>query len=68
MERCLEFLLMSAGQMEIVEGGAVGAQLVGDYQPGCEALLPERLAHEPQSDGAFTRWSTRSRPRSASRH
>src|SRR3984893_12490315 len=48
MERCLESLLMSAGQMEIVEGGAVGAQLVGDYQPGCEALLPERLAHEPQ--------------------
>src|SRR5882672_2244243 len=43
-----EPLLMMAGQMEIVEGGTVGAQLVGDYQPGCEALLPEQLAHEPQ--------------------
>ena len=43
-----EPLLMTAGQMEIVEGGTVGAQLVGDYQLGCEALLPEQLAHEPQ--------------------
>src|SRR5712671_3321443 len=39
---------MTAGQMEIVEGSTVGAQLVGDYQLGCEALLPEQLAHEPQ--------------------
>jgi len=39
---------MTAGQMEIVEGGTVGAQLVGHYQPGGEALLPEQLAHEPQ--------------------
>src|SRR6202035_1265170 len=43
-----EPLLMTAGQMEIVEGSTVGAQLVGDYQLGCEALLPEQLAHEPQ--------------------
>ncbi len=39
---------MTAGQMEIAEGGTVGGQLVGDYQPGCEALLPDLLAHEPQ--------------------
>src|ERR1700680_2009728 len=43
-----EPLLMTAGQMEIVEGRTVEAQLVGDYQLGCEALLPEQLAHEPQ--------------------
>jgi hypothetical protein len=34
--------------MAIVEGGTVGAQFLGDYQPGREALLPEQLAHEPQ--------------------
>jgi hypothetical protein len=38
-----EPLLMTAGQMEIVEGSTVGAQLVGDYQPGCEALLLSSL-------------------------
>ncbi len=44
-----EPLLMTAGQIEIAEGGTVGAQRVGDYhQPGCEGLLPEQLAHEPQ--------------------
>ena len=37
----LEHLLMAAGQMEILEGSAVGPQLVGHNQPGREALLSE---------------------------
>ena len=39
-------LLMTAGQMEVLEGGAVGPQFVGHDQPGREALLSEQLAHE----------------------
>jgi hypothetical protein len=35
-----EPLLMTAGEMEIVEGGTVGAQLVGDYQPGVRSPAP----------------------------
>jgi hypothetical protein len=41
-----EPLLMAAGQMEIPEGGAVGPQLVGHNQPGREALLSEKFAHQ----------------------
>ena len=43
-----EPLLMAAGQMEIPEGGAVGPQLVGHNQPGREALLSEKFAHQLQ--------------------
>jgi hypothetical protein len=41
-------LLMRAGQSQTPERGGVGAQLVGDQQFGCEALLLEELAHQPQ--------------------
>ena len=43
-----EPLLMRAGQSQTPERGGVGAQLVGDEQLGCEALLLEQLAHQPQ--------------------
>ena len=39
---------MRAGQSETLERGGVRAQLVGDQQSGCEALLLEQLAHQPQ--------------------
>jgi hypothetical protein len=42
-----EPLLVTAAQMEIVEGGAVGTQFAGDGHSRRETLLPEQLAHEP---------------------
>ena len=39
---------MPTGQSQLSERGGVGAQLVGDQQFGCEALLLEQLAHQPQ--------------------
>jgi len=41
-------LLMRAGQSQTPERGGVRAQLVGDQQSRCEALLLEQLAHQPQ--------------------
>jgi DNA-binding transcriptional LysR family regulator len=41
-----EPLVMTTGQMEFSERGAVGPQFVGHDQPGCEALLSEQLAQE----------------------
>jgi len=41
-------LLVRAGQPQTPERRGVGAQLVGDQQFGCEALLLEQLAHQPQ--------------------
>jgi hypothetical protein len=41
-------LLMRAGQSQTPERGGIGAQLVGDQQFGCEPLLLEQLAHQPQ--------------------
>ena len=42
-----EPLVVTTGQMEFSERGAVRPQFVGHDQPGCEALLSEQLAHEP---------------------
>src|SRR6266404_2650340 len=39
-------LLMVAGKPEMLEGGAVGAQLVGRHSRRREALLAEQLAHQ----------------------
>src|SRR6516165_1186574 len=41
-------LLMRAVQSQTPERRSVRAQLVGDQQFGCEALLPEQLTHQPQ--------------------
>jgi len=41
-------LLMRAGQSQTPERTGVRAQLVGDQQFGCETLLLEELAHQPQ--------------------
>lgn len=38
-------LLMAAGQL--LEGGSVGAQLVGHRLPGGKPLLAKQLAHQP---------------------
>jgi hypothetical protein len=38
---------MRAGEAQLPESRAVGAQLVGDQQLRCEALLHEQLAHQP---------------------
>ena len=43
---------MGAGQPETPERRAVGAQLVGYQQLGREALLLEKLAHQPQRSPA----------------
>ena len=43
-----EPLVVMTGQMEFSERGAIGPQFVGHDQPGCEALLSEQFAHEPQ--------------------
>ena len=43
-----EPLLMRAAQSQTSERGGVRAQLIGDQQFGCEALLLEQLAHQPQ--------------------
>src|SRR5215216_1545690 len=37
---------MPAAQAQSLEGGGVGAQLVGDRQSGYETLLTEQLAHQ----------------------
>src|SRR5215204_2125315 len=37
---------MPAAQAQSMEGGGVGAQLVGDRQSGYETLLAEQLAHQ----------------------
>ena len=39
-------LLMVAGEPEVVEGSAVGAQLIGDHHLRREGLLSQQLAHE----------------------
>ena len=41
-------LLMRAVQSQTPERRSVRAQLVGDQQFGCEALLLEQLTHQPQ--------------------
>src|SRR6202023_3992835 len=41
-------LLMRAGQLEVPEGRAVGAELVGRQQFRREALFLEQLAHQPE--------------------
>src|SRR6516225_6634012 len=43
-----EALIMRAGEAQLPESRAVGAQLVGDQQLRCEALFPEQLAHQPE--------------------
>ena len=39
---------MRAGEAQLPERRAVGAQLVGDQQLRCEALFLEQLAHQPE--------------------
>ena len=39
---------MRAGEAQLPESRAVGAQLVGDQQLRCEALFLEQLAHQPE--------------------
>ena len=39
---------MRAGEAELPESRAVGAQLVGDQQLRCEALFLEQFAHQPE--------------------
>jgi hypothetical protein len=41
-------LLVRASQSQTLECAGVRAQLVGDQQFGCETLLLEQLAHQPQ--------------------
>jgi hypothetical protein len=41
-----EPLVVTTGQMEFSERGAVGPQFVSHDQPGCEAVLSEEVAHE----------------------
>jgi hypothetical protein len=41
-------LLMRTGQSQTPECAGVRTQLVGDQQFGCETLLLEQLAHQPQ--------------------
>ena len=43
-----EALIMRAGQAQLPESRAVGAQLVGDQQLRCEALFLEQLAQQPE--------------------
>ena len=43
-----EALIMRAGEAQLPESRAVGAQLVGDQQLRCEALFLEQLAHQPE--------------------
>jgi hypothetical protein len=43
-----EPLLMTAGQLQLPERGAVGAQFVSYQQFGHKSLLSEKLAHQPQ--------------------
>jgi hypothetical protein len=40
--------IMRAGEVQLPENRAVGAQLVGDQQLRCEALFLEQLAHPPE--------------------
>jgi len=40
--------IMRAGEAQLPESRAVGAQLVGDQQLRCEALFLEQLAHQPE--------------------
>jgi hypothetical protein len=42
-----EPLVVTTGQMEFSERGAVGPQFVGHDQLGRDAVLSEQLAHEP---------------------
>ena len=42
-----EPLVVTTGQMEVSERGAVGPQFVGHDQLGRDALLSEQLAQEP---------------------
>ena len=39
---------MRAGEAQLPESRAVGAQLVGDQQLRCEAQFLEQLAHQPE--------------------
>jgi hypothetical protein len=43
-----EALVMRAGEAQLTESRAVGAQLVGDQQLRCKALFLEQLAHQPE--------------------
>jgi len=43
-----EASIMRAGEAQLPESRAVGAQLVGDQQLRCEALFLEQLAHQPE--------------------
>src|SRR5215813_3447119 len=43
-----EPLFVRAAESQLSERRSIGAQLVGDQQLGCEALLLEQLAHQPQ--------------------
>jgi hypothetical protein len=45
-------LLMVTGQPELLEGSAVGAQLIRDYLFRREALLSHQLAHELERERA----------------
>ena len=40
--------IMRAGEAQLPERRAIGAQLVGDQQLRCEALFLEQLAHQPE--------------------
>src|SRR5262249_38839069 len=43
-----EPLFARAAESQLSERRSIGAQLVGDQHLGCEALLLEQLAHQPQ--------------------
>jgi hypothetical protein len=43
-----EASIVRAGEAQLPESRAVGAQLVGDQQLRCEALFLEQLAHQPE--------------------
>jgi len=43
-----EASIVRAGEAQLPERRAVGAQLVGDQQLRCEALFLEQLAHQPE--------------------
>src|SRR5215472_5810298 len=43
-----EPLFVLAAESHLSERRSIGAQLVGDLQLGCEALLLEQIAHQPQ--------------------
>src|SRR5260370_7175007 len=52
--RPMQALLMVAGKPEMLEGSAVGAQLVGRHPRRRETLLAEQFAHELDGRGAVS--------------